>query len=76
MVVNPFWFGVLMTIVFEVVLAIIVTLIASHRVDDEDDVELTNEEIKEVMERAIREATEEALRKSQYGHGVEDRDDG
>ena len=35
--VNPFWMGVLMTIVSELVISIVLSLIRSHREDDDED---------------------------------------
>lgn len=35
--VNPFWMGVLMTIVAELVISIVLSLIRSHREDDDED---------------------------------------
>lgn len=81
MVVNPFWFGVLMTIVFAVVVLIIIALIASHRISNDEeelnDVAMSEEEFKEMIERAVKEATDNAMKNRTYtvGKGVEDRDD-
>ena len=35
--VNPFWMGVLLTIVSELVISIVLSLIRSHREDDDED---------------------------------------
>ena len=35
--VNPFWMGVLLTIVCELVISIVLSLIRSHREDDDED---------------------------------------
>ena len=45
MYVNPFWFGVLMTIVVGVVIVIVLSLIFGHRDDDQDDQEADSFEI-------------------------------
>jgi hypothetical protein len=37
MYVNPFWMGVLLTIVSELVISIVLSLIRSHREDDDED---------------------------------------
>ena len=49
MIVNPFWFGVLMTIVVEIVLVIILGILRAIRVDDEDEEEMSDEEISEML---------------------------
>lgn len=82
MVVNPFWFGVLMTLVFGIVVLIIVSLIASHRASAEEDtisdMAMSEEEFREMIEKAVKEATDNAMKNRTYtvGEGVEDRDDG
>ena len=82
MVVNPFWFGVLMTIVFGVVVLIIVALIASHKASAEEeaisDMAMSEEEFREMIEKAVKEATDNAIKNQTYmiGKEVEDRDDG
>lgn len=35
--VNPFWMGVLLTIVSELVISIVLSLIRSHREDDDEN---------------------------------------
>ena len=37
MYVNPFWMGVLLTIVAELVISIVLSLIRSHREGDDDE---------------------------------------
>lgn len=82
MTVNPFWLGVLMTIVIEVVLTIIGALIAAHRIedDDEDIAVVSDDEIREMLENAmkeaVREATEDVMKRQRYSSGIEDRDNG
>ena len=82
MVVNPFWLGVLMTIVFAVVVLIIMALIASRRNAREEeelisDMAMSEEEFREMIEKAVREATDNAMKNRTYtvDKGVEDRDD-
>lgn len=72
MTVNPFWFGVLLTIVAEIVLFIIVTLIGSHvHNDDEEEMpegEVDEEKFKEFLKEAIAEIANE----NKFIIGVED----
>ena len=47
--VDPFWFGVLMTIVVEISLIIILGILRVIRGDDEDEEEMSDEEISEML---------------------------
>ena len=49
MYVNPFWFGVLMTIVTMIVLSIVVAIIKSHQEDEEIE-DVSEEEFRNVVE--------------------------
>lgn len=52
MTVNPFWFGVLMTIVVEIVLVILISIVSSHVRTDEEDEE--QEAFNAVMMEAVK----------------------
>ena len=73
MTVNPFWFGVLVTIVAEIVLFIIITIIGSHaHKDDEEEIPkgaVDEEKFKEFLKEAIKEIAEE----NKFIIGVEDK---
>ena len=72
MTVNPFWFGVLMTVVGLVVVFIIAAFINAKRqeADEADDVWMDEAGFKKMLSEAVR----DALRESMYGSTVEDRD--
>lgn len=74
MTVNPFWFGVLITIVAEIVLFIIITIIGSHaHNDDEEEIPegaVDEEKFKEFLKEAIKEIAEE----NKFIIGVEDKE--
>lgn len=72
MTVNPFWFGVLMTVVGLVVVFIIAAFINAKRqeADEADDVWMDEAGFKKMLSEAVR----DALRENMYGGTVEDRD--
>lgn len=75
MTVNPFWFGVLLTIVGVIVLFLVIAFINVKRseADEEmpDDVMMDENDFKRMLSEAVR----EALRENMFGSAVEDRDD-
>ena len=72
MTVNPFWFGVLMTVVGLVVVFIIAAFINAKRqeADEADDVWMDEAGFKKMLSEAV----QDALRQNTYGNSVEDRD--
>ncbi len=72
MTVNPFWFGVLMTVVGLVVVFIIAAFINAKRqeADEADDVWMDEAGFKKMLSEAV----QDALRQNMYGNSVEDRD--
>lgn len=75
MTVNPFWFGVLITIVAEIVLFIIITIIGSHaHKDDEEKLPegaVGEEKFKEILKEAVAEVAKE--NKFIIGEAVEEK---
>ena len=75
MTVNPFWFGVLLTIVGVIVLFLVIAFINVKRseADEEipDDVMMDENDFKRMLSEAVR----DALRENMFGSAVEDRDD-
>ena len=76
MTINPVWFGVLMTIVAEIIVVIVLGLIGAIRRKDpeeEADLMMTEEEFRETIANAIRESVGNAIReKMDGGHGKEE----
>lgn len=73
MLVNPFWFGVLMTIVVEIMLSVILVIIREAKGDKR---EVTEEELRKVLED-ITGKKFRVIEKDGYliGEPVEDRED-
>ena len=74
MYVNPFWFGVLMTVVGLIVVIIVIAFINVKRQEalgeDAEDVLMDEGQFKKMLGEAVR----EALRENMYGEMIEDRD--
>lgn len=74
MYVNPFWFGVLMTVVGLVVVFIIAAFINVKRQEAkgeiDEDVWLDEADFKRMLDEAVR----NAMKQNMYGESVEDRD--
>ena len=75
MTVNPFWFGVLLTIVGVIVLFLVIAFINVKR--SEADEEMPNDVMMDEndFKRMLSEAVRDALRENMFGSAVEDRDD-
>lgn len=73
MVVNPFWFGVLMTIVVEIMVSVLLVIIREAKGDKR---EVTEEELRQVLED-ITGKKFRVVEKDGYliGEPVEDRED-
>lgn len=73
MMVNPFWFGVLMTIVVEIMLSVILVIIREAKGDKR---EVTEEDLRQVLED-ITGKKFRVIEKDGYliGEPVEDRED-
>lgn len=73
MVVNPFWFGVLMTIVVEIMVSVLLVIIREAKGDKR---EVTEEELRKVLED-ITGKKFRVIEKDGYliGEPVEDRED-
>ena len=77
MMVNPFWFGVLMTLFAMMVIAMILAFISSKTNNDEyEDYEPTDEEVRQALEE-ITGKRFRVVRKNGYlvGEEIGDRDD-
>ena len=74
MYINPFWFGVLMTVVGLVVVFIIIAFINVKR--QEANAEMTEDVWMDEgdFKRMLNEAVLEAMRQNMFGESVEDRD--
>ena len=74
MYINPFWFGVLMTVVGLVVVFIIAAFINAKR--QEANAEMTEDVWMDEgdFKRMLNEAVMEAMRQNMFGGSVEDRD--
>ena len=76
MVVNPFWFGVLMTIVGLVVIVIIIAFVHVKRQEAEeeaaDDVLMDEDAFKKMLSEAVRDALRENI---VFGEEIADKDD-
>lgn len=72
MVVNPFWFGVLMTLIVEIVLAFIAAFISVNKRSDEDIEE--QKKVNDALLKAIEkgELNVISLRKDEEGEDDED----
>ena len=82
MVVNPFWFGVLLTIIGLIVVLFVIAFIGIKRseAEDGDDMLMDEGEFKKMLAEAVRDSLNEALRDGirqsiVYGEAVEDHDD-
>lgn len=75
MTVNPFWFGVLLTIVGVIVLFLVIAFINVKRSEADgempDDVMMDENDFKRMLSEAVR----DALRENMFGSAVEDHDD-
>lgn len=73
MLVNPFWFGVLMTIVVEIMVSVLLVIIREAKGDKRD---VTEEELRQVLED-ITGKRFRVIEKDGYliGEPVEDRED-
>lgn len=70
MYVNPFWLGILLTLVGFVVVIIVMAIAASHKEAkqaDEDGVLMSEEEFRAMIENTVRESAEKVLRERMYG---------
>lgn len=70
MTLNPVWFGVLMTIVAEIILIIIGAIInvARNKGEEEDGgLLMSEEEFRDVIMAAIRESVDEVVREKMSG---------
>ena len=75
MFVNPFWLGILLTLVGFVIVIIVLAIAASHkeaREAEDDGTVMSEEEFRDMIRAAVREAAEEALRNRMYGKGIDD----
>ena len=65
MYVNPFWLGILLTLVGGVIVVIILSLIASHKKteEEEDGMSMTEEEFRAMVAMAVNQAAIEVLTK-------------
>ena len=82
MVVNPFWFGVLLTVIGLIVVLFIIAFIGVKRseAESEEDMLMDEGEFKKMLAEAVRDSLNEALRDGirqsiVYGESVEDHDD-
>ena len=69
MYVNPFWMGILLTLVGGVIVVIILSLIASHKKteEEEDGMAMSEEEFRAMIAMAVNQAAVEVLSKIMYG---------
>lgn len=68
MYVNPFWMGILLTLVGGVIVVIILSLIASHKkTEEEDGMAMSEEEFRAMIAMAVNQAAVEVLSKIMYG---------
>ena len=70
MYVNPFWLGILLTLVGFVVVIIVMAIAASHKEAkqaDEDGVLMSEEEFRAMIENTVRESAEKVLRERMCG---------
>ena len=76
MVVNPFWFGVLLTIVGLIVAVLIIAFVnvKRHETEDEvaDDVLMDEDAFKKMLSEAVRDALRENI---VFGEEIADKDD-
>ena len=75
MVVNPFWFGVLMTVIGLIVLLFIISFLVLKRNENEEvetDMLMDENEFKRMLNEAVRDALRQNI---MYGGAVEDHDD-
>ena len=76
MVVNPFWLGVLMTIVGLIVIVIIIAFVHVKRQEADgemqEDMLMDEAAFKKMLSEAVREALRENI---MFGEGISDRDD-
>lgn len=76
MVVNPFWFGVLLTIVGLIVAVLIIAFVnvKRHEAEDEvaDDVLMDEDAFKKMLSEAVRDALRENI---VFGEEIADKDD-
>jgi len=74
MTVNPFWFGVLMTVVGLIVLFIIIAFIGMKRneAEETEDVWLDEDGFKKMLSEAVRDALRENI---VFGEAMEDKDE-
>ena len=72
--INPFWFGVLLTVIGLIVLLFIIAFINVKRSESEDgeDVLMDEDAFKKMLSEAVRDALRENI---VFGDPVEDRDD-
>lgn len=72
--INPFWFGVLLTVIGLIVLLFIIAFINVKRSENEegDDVLMDEDAFKKMLSEAVRDALRENI---VFGDPVEDRDD-
>lgn len=68
MYVNPFWMGILLTLVGGVIVVIILSLIASHKkTEEEDGMAMSEEEFRAMIAMAVNQAAVEVLSKMMFG---------
>lgn len=74
MYVNPFWFGVLLTVIGLIVLLFIVAFITvkKNEAGEEDDVLMDEAAFKKMLSEAVRDALKQNI---MFGDSVEDPDD-
>ena len=75
MVVNPFWFGVLLTIVGLIVAVLIIAFVNAKRHEAEDEVADDVLMAEDAFKKMLADAVAEALRQNMFGFSVEDHDD-
>lgn len=64
MYVNPFWLGILLTLVGGVIVVILLSLIASHKkAEEEDGMAMSEEEFRAMIAMAVNQAAVEVLTK-------------
>ena len=64
MYVNPFWLGILLTLVGGLIVVILLSLIASHKkAEEEDGMAMSEEEFRAMIAMAVNQAAVEVLTK-------------
>ncbi len=73
--VNPFWLGILLTLVLEVIVAIIFSIVSGHR-QEEEEMEVSTDEYKKILEDMTgQKFNVKVVNGYLVGEPVEDKDD-